>query len=142
MIYNVRKMDDQMFRNTIEGLGRTVTNYYTNETDVALVEPNGQLDGGKIYCKSDSWIRRGDIIKVSGEWYVVNHLSNLASEVFNCGIIQNITILPLSTFPRVHWMPTRPMQSGVSSRISKRVTLLLLTMLMQMHPPLTSLLTV
>ena len=87
MIYNVRKMDDQMFRNTIDHMGREVVNYYTNETDTVLVEPNGQLDGGKIYCRSDSWIKRGDIVKVSGEWYVVNDLSNLASDVYNVGVI-------------------------------------------------------
>lgn len=87
MIYNVKKIDDNIFRTTIDNLGRDVVNYHTGETAKVLVEPNANLDGGKIYCKSDSWIKRGDIIKLSGEWYVVNHLSNLASDVFNAGSI-------------------------------------------------------
>lgn len=87
MLYNVRKVDDNFFQTTIGSLGRDVVNYYTGETTRVIVEPNGNLDGGKIYCRSDCWIKRGDIIKVSGEWYVVNHLSNLASDVFNVGVI-------------------------------------------------------
>lgn len=87
MIYNVKKVDDDFFRTTIDSLGKDVVNYYTGETDRVIVEPNANLDGGKIYCRSESWIRRGDIIKVSGEWYVINHLSNLASDVFNVGVI-------------------------------------------------------
>ena len=106
MIYNVKKMDDQMFRNTIEGMGRTVTNYYTNETDTVLVEPNGQLDGGKVYCRSDSWIKRGDIIKVSGEWYLVNDISNLASDVYNVGVITRCDVeLKIRLGKFVYMMP-------------------------------------
>lgn len=87
MIYSVKRMDDEMFRTTLHHQGRTVVNYYTGETDVILVEPNASLDGGKIYCNSNSWIRRGDIIKVSGNWFVVSHLSNLASDTYNAGLI-------------------------------------------------------
>lgn len=87
MIYNVKKVDDDFFRTTIGSLGKDVVNYYTEQTDKVIVEPNANLDGGKIYCRSDSWIRRGDIIKVNGNWFVVSHLSNLASDVFNVGVI-------------------------------------------------------
>jgi hypothetical protein len=87
MIYSVKRVDDNFFRTTIDSLGKEVVNYYTGETDKVIVEPNANLDGGKIYCKSASWIKRGDIIKLNGEWYVVNHLSNLASDVYNCGAI-------------------------------------------------------
>lgn len=87
MIYNVKKVDDDIFRTSVDNVGREVVNYYTNQTDKVLVEPNSQLDGGKIYCRSESWISRGDIIKLSGNWYVVSHLSNLASDVYNVGVI-------------------------------------------------------
>lgn len=87
MIYSVKKVDDNFFRTTIGSLGRDVVNYYTGETTRVIVEPNGTLDGGKIYCHSESWIKRGDIINISGEWYVVSHLSNLASDIFNVGVI-------------------------------------------------------
>ena len=87
MIYNIKKMDDDIFRTTVNHQGREVVNYYTGETDTILVEPNASLDGGKIYCRNTSWIKRGDIIKVSGNWFVVSHLSNLASDVYNAGII-------------------------------------------------------
>lgn len=87
MVYNFRKMDDNIFKTSLQGLGRDVTNYYTQETDKILVEPNSSYDGGKIYCKADSWIKRGDIIKISDNWYVVSQLSNLASDIFNVGTI-------------------------------------------------------
>lgn len=87
MIYSVKKIDDNIFKTTIDNIGREVVNYHTGKTDRVLVEPNSQLNGGQIYCKSDSWIKRGDIIKLSGNWYVVNHLSNLASDVYNAGMI-------------------------------------------------------
>lgn len=87
MIYSVKKMDDDIFRTSVEHTGRDVVNYYTGETDRIIVEPNASLDGGKIYCRSDSWIRRGDIIKISGNWFVVSHLSNLASDVYNAGVV-------------------------------------------------------
>ena len=87
MIYNVKKIDDDIFRTSIDNVGRDVVNYYTKQTDKVIVEPNSQLDGGKIYCRTESWIRRGDIIKLSGNWYVVSHLSNLASDVYNVGVI-------------------------------------------------------
>lgn len=87
MIYSVKKIDDNIFRTTINNEGRDVVNYYTGQTDKILVEPNSSLDGGKIYCRNTSWIRRGDIIKVSGNWYVISHLNNLASDVYNVGVI-------------------------------------------------------
>ena len=87
MFYSVKKMDDEIFRTTINNMGRDIVNYYTGQTDTILVEPNSSLDGGKIYCRSDSWLRRGDIIKLSGNWYVVSHLSNLASDIYNAGVI-------------------------------------------------------
>ncbi len=87
MVYNFRKMDDNIFKTSLQGLGRDVTNYYTQETDRILVEPNSSYDGGKIYCKADSWIKRGDIIKISDNWYVISQLSNLASDIFNVGTI-------------------------------------------------------
>lgn len=87
MIYSLNKMDDDIFRTTINNVGRDVVSYYTNQIDKIIVEPNTQLDGGKIYCRSDSWIQRGDIIKVSGNWFVVSQLSNLASDVYNVGVI-------------------------------------------------------
>ena len=87
MIYNIKKMDDSIFTSSIQHVGREVVNYYTGETEKVIVEPNGSLDGGKIYYRNDSWIKRGDIIKVSGEWYVVNDASNLASDVYNVGVI-------------------------------------------------------
>ena len=87
MIYNTKKIDDNMFAQTLAGQGREVVNYYTNQTDKVLVEPNSQLDGGKIYCSSESWISRGDIIKISDNWYVVSQLSNLASDMYNIGVI-------------------------------------------------------
>lgn len=93
MIYSVKKVDDDFFRTTIVSLGRDIVNYYTGETTRVIVEPNGTLDGGKIYCRSDSWVKRGDIIKISGEWYVVSHLSNLASDVFNVGVITRCDVL-------------------------------------------------
>ena len=87
MIYSVKKMDDEIFRTSVAHVCREVVNYYTGETDKVIVEPNSGLDGGKIYCRNTSWIRRGDIIKVSGNWFVVSHLSNLASDVYNVGVI-------------------------------------------------------
>lgn len=87
MVYNFKKIDDNLFKTNLDGVGREVVNYYTKETDRVLVEPNSQFDGGKIYCKKDSWIKRGDVISVSDNWYVVSQLSNLASEVFNIGVI-------------------------------------------------------
>lgn len=87
MVYNFRKMDSDVFKTNLKGLGRDVVSYYTKQTDRILVEPNSSYDGGKIYCKSDSWIKRGDIIKISDNWYVVSQLSNLASDVFNVGTI-------------------------------------------------------
>lgn len=87
MVYNFQKMDSFMFRDHVRGLGRDVVSYYTKETDKVLVEPNTSLDGGKLYCEKDSWIKRGDIISISGNWYVVNQLSNLASDIFNVGTI-------------------------------------------------------
>lgn len=87
MKYSVNKIDDDFFRTTLNRAGKDVVSYYTGETDKIIVEPNANLDGGKIYCRSESWIKRGDIIKVNGNWYVVNHLSNLASEVYNVGVI-------------------------------------------------------
>ena len=87
MIFSVKKIDDEFFRTSIGKLGKEVVNYYTGETDKVIVEPNTALDGGKLYCRTDSWIKRGDIIKLSGNWYVVSHLSNLASDVFNVGVI-------------------------------------------------------
>lgn len=106
MIYSVKKIDDDIFRTTINNLGRNVVSYYTGQTDVVLVEPNSTLEGGKIYCKKESWIRRGDIIKVSDEWYVVSQLSNLASEVFNIGVITRCDValkIRLGNF--VHKLP-------------------------------------
>ncbi len=87
MIYSVKKVDDDFFRTTIDSLGKDVVSYYTGQTDKVIVEPNGNLDGGKIYCRSESWIKRGDVIKVNGNWFVVSHLSNLASDVYNAGVI-------------------------------------------------------
>lgn len=87
MIYNIKKMDDDIFRTSVDHTGREVISYYTGETDKVIVEPNSNLDGGKIYCRSNSWIRRGDIIKISDNWFVVSHLSNLASDVYNVGVI-------------------------------------------------------
>lgn len=87
MIYSVKRIDDNIFRTTIDHVGRDIVNYHTGETAKVLVEPNANLDGGKIYCKSDCWLKRGDIIKLSGDWYVVNQLSNLASDVYNAGTI-------------------------------------------------------
>ena len=106
MLYNIKKVDDNFFNTTIGSLGRDIVNYYTGETTRVIVEPNGNLDGGKIYCRSDSWVKRGDIIKVSGEWYVVNHLSNLASDVFNVGVITRCDVqlkMRLGSF--VHEVP-------------------------------------
>lgn len=76
-----------MFKSQLDGLGRDVTSFYTKETDKVLVEPNASFDGGKIYCRKESWIKRGDIISVSDNWYVVSNLSNLASDVYNIGTI-------------------------------------------------------
>lgn len=87
MFYSAKKIDDTIFTTTINTVGREITNYHTGATDTVLVEPNANLDGGKIYCRSNSWLKRGDIIKLSGNWYVVNHLSNLASDVYNAGSI-------------------------------------------------------
>lgn len=87
MIYSVKKIDDDIFRTSVDHVGREVVNYHTGAKDKVLVEPNSTLDGGKIYCRSESWLKRGDIIKLSGEWYVVNDLSNLASDVYNAGTI-------------------------------------------------------
>lgn len=87
MIYNFKKIDANMFKSNMDGLGRETTNYYTNETDRILVEPNSNFDGGKIYCYKESWIKRGDIISISDNWYVVSQLSNLASDIFNVGVI-------------------------------------------------------
>lgn len=87
MVYNFKKIDANMFKSNLKGLGRDVVSYYTKETDRVLVEPNSSCDGGKIYCTKESWIKRGDIIKVSDNWYVVSQLSNLASDVFNVGTI-------------------------------------------------------
>lgn len=106
MIYSVKRVDDNFFSTTVDSLGKEVVNYYTGETAKVIVEPNANLDGGKIYCKSDSWIKRGDIIKLNGEWYVVNHLSNLASDVFNCGAITRCDValkMRLGSF--VHEVP-------------------------------------
>lgn len=87
MVYNFKKIDAGMFKTNMDGLGREVTSYYTKETDRVLVEPNSSYDGGKIYCYKDSWIKRGDIISISDNWYVVSNLSNLASDIFNVGTI-------------------------------------------------------
>lgn len=87
MIYNLKKVDTQMFKSQLDGLGRDVISYYTKETDKILVEPNSSYDGGKIYCRKDSWIKRGDIISISDNWYLVSNLSNLASDVYNVGTI-------------------------------------------------------
>lgn len=87
MVYNFRKIDANMFKSNMDGLGREVVSYYTQETDRVLVEPNTSYDGGRIYCYKDSWIKRGDIISISGNWYVVSQLSNLASDIFNVGAI-------------------------------------------------------
>lgn len=87
MVYNFKKVDATVFKDQMKGLGRDVVNYYTKETDKVLVEPNSSYDGGKIYCYKDSWIKRGDILSVSDNWYVVSNLSNLASDVFNVGTI-------------------------------------------------------
>ena len=87
MIYNFRKMDNEIFKSNLQGLGREVQNYFTQEKEKVLVEPNSSYDGGKIYCRSDSWIKRGDIINVSNNWYVVSNLSNLASDIYNVGTI-------------------------------------------------------
>lgn len=76
-----------MFKTNMDGLGRNIVNYYTKKTDKVLVEPNSSYDGGKIYCYKDSWLKRGDIISISDNWYVVSNLSNLASDVFNVGTI-------------------------------------------------------
>ena len=93
MFYSAKKIDDNIFRTTIDSVGREIVNYHTGETDTVLVEPNANLDGGKIYCRSESWLKRGDIIKLSGDWYVVNHLSNLASDVYNAGAITRCDVL-------------------------------------------------
>lgn len=87
MVYNFKKIDASVFKDQMKGLGRDVVNYYTEETDKVLVEPNSSFDGGKIYTYKESWIKRGDIISISGNWYVVSNLSNLASDVFNVGTI-------------------------------------------------------
>ena len=87
MIYSVKKVDDDFFRTTIDSLGKDIVSYYTGQTDKVIVEPNAQLDGGKIYCRSNSWIKRGDIVKVNDNWYVVSQLSNLASDIYNVGVI-------------------------------------------------------
>lgn len=87
MVYNLKKVDAQMFESQINGLGRDVTSFYTKETDKILVEPNSSYDGGKIYCRKESWIKRGDIISISDNWYLVSNLSNLASDVYNVGTI-------------------------------------------------------
>ena len=87
MIYNFKKIDAGMFKSNMDGLGREVVSYYTKETDKVLVEPNSSYDGGRIYCYKDSWIKRGDIISISDNWYVVSQLSNLASDIFNVGTI-------------------------------------------------------
>lgn len=87
MIYNFNKMDKQIFESNLQGLGREVEHFFTQEKDKILVEPNSSYDGGKIYCKAGSWIKRGDIIKLSNNWYVVSNLSNLASDIFNVGVI-------------------------------------------------------
>lgn len=92
MLYNVKKVDNDIFKSSIDHVGREVINYYTGQTEKVLVEPNSTLEGGKIYCRSDSWIQRGDIIKVSGEWYVVMQLSNLASDVYNVGVISKCDV--------------------------------------------------
>lgn len=87
MIYNFKRIDANAFKSNMEGLGREVRSYYTDEVDKVLVEPNSSYDGGKIYCYKDSWIKRGDIISISDNWYVVSNLSNLASDVYNIGTI-------------------------------------------------------
>lgn len=87
MVYNFKKIDANVFKSQMDGLGREVKSYYTNDTDRVLVEPNSSYDGGKIYCNKNSWIKRGDIISISDNWYVVSNLSNLASDVFNVGTI-------------------------------------------------------
>lgn len=87
MVFNFKKIDAGMFKTNMDGLGRDVVNYYTKETDKVLVEPNSNYDGGKLYCYKDSWIKRGDIISISDNWYVVSQLSNLASDIFNVGTI-------------------------------------------------------
>ena len=87
MVYNFKRIDAGMFKTNMDGLGREVKSFYTKQTDKVLVEPNGSYDGGKIYCYKDSWIKRGDIISISDNWYVVSNLSNLASDVFNVGTI-------------------------------------------------------
>ena len=87
MVYNFKKIDAGMFKTNMDGLGREVKSFYTKQTDKVLVEPNSSYDGGKIYCYKDSWIKRGDIISISDNWYVVSNLSNLASDVFNVGTI-------------------------------------------------------
>lgn len=87
MVYNFKKVDASIFKSNMDGLGREVVSYYTKKTDKVLVEPNSSYDGGKIYCYKDSWIKRGDIISISDNWYVVSQLSNLASDVFNVGTI-------------------------------------------------------
>lgn len=71
----------------LDGMGRNIVNFYDNMEDRILVEPNSNYDGGKIYCRKGSWLQRGDIIKVLGRWYLVNQLSNLASDVFDVGVI-------------------------------------------------------
>lgn len=76
-----------MFESQLKGLGRDIVSFYTKETDKILVEPNSSYDGGKIYCRKESWIKRGDIISISDNWYVVSNLSNLASDVYNVGTI-------------------------------------------------------
>ena len=93
MFYSAKKIDDNIFRTTINSVGREIVNYHTGALDTVLVEPNANLDGGKIYCRSDSWLKRGDIIKLSGDWYVVNHLSNLASDVYNAGAITRCDVI-------------------------------------------------
>lgn len=87
MLYNLKKIDDNVFTSQLDGLGRDVTEYYSNQKDRILVEPNATFDGGRIYCKKDSWIRRGSIISISDNWYLVSQLSNLASDVYNVGSI-------------------------------------------------------
>ena len=87
MVFNFKKIDAGMFKTNMDGVGRDVINYYTLETDRVIVEPNSSYDGGKIYCYKDSWIKRGDIISISGNWYVVSQLTNLASDIYNVGTI-------------------------------------------------------
>ena len=87
MIYNLKKVDAQMFKTQMDSFGRDIVSFYTKETDRILVEPNSSYDGGKIYCRKDSWVNRGDIISISDNWYLISNLSNLASDVYNVGTI-------------------------------------------------------